>query len=149
MPLKDYRMLGRLLANVCRIRATTADQLMCQVGLYRGQAILMMILAERDSLTHSDIARELRISPAAATKVIKRLEKLHYLKRQPDPQDERVSRVYIEEEGRAIIDRIHQSFHELDQITFEDFSDEDLEEFQVLLTRIQTNLRNHRIDTET
>ena len=66
--------LGRLFFHVCRLRATHADQLMDQVGLYRGQARALLILSHDDGIMHSHIAEKLGISPAATSKVIKRLE---------------------------------------------------------------------------
>jgi hypothetical protein len=44
---------GRQLFFVCRLRATRADQMMEQFGLYRGQARLLLILSHADGLTQS------------------------------------------------------------------------------------------------
>jgi DNA-binding MarR family transcriptional regulator len=74
-----YQELGRLLVSVCRLHHTRADQSMDQIGLYRSQAILLMTLSQRDGMMHSEIAEQLEISPAAATKVIKRMEQAQYL----------------------------------------------------------------------
>jgi len=132
--------LGRVLANLCRLQARRADQLMDQIGLYRGQAILLVILAEQDGLTHTEIAEKLHISPPAATKVIKRLEKLSYLRRQPDPADERLSRVFLQQEGRAVIDQIHVAFGRINTVMMEGFTSEELELIRSLLSRLQANL---------
>ncbi len=136
--------LGRLFANVSRLQATRADRYMDQIGLYRGQAILLLTLSRRDGITHSEIAEKLQISPAAATKVIKRLEQAQYLRRQPDPKDERVSRVYLCDEGRAALKEIFRSFADLDCMMFAGLSDEELDQFRGLLLRVQANLqRDH------
>jgi DNA-binding MarR family transcriptional regulator len=57
-----------------------------------------------DGVTHSQIAETLEISPAAATKVIKRMEQVHYVQRRADPADERVSRVYLLYTGQYELD---------------------------------------------
>jgi DNA-binding MarR family transcriptional regulator len=92
------------MVNVCRLHHKRADQSMDQVGLYRGQAFLLMILSQHDGMTHSEIAENLEISPAAATKVIKRMEQAGYLQRQADPADERISRVYLQDKGQFELD---------------------------------------------
>ena len=140
----EYEMLGRLLVNVCRLHATRADQFMEQLHLFRGQAILLMILAHHDGMTHSEIAEKLAISPAAATKVIKRLEQANYLKRQADPDDERVSRVFLQEEGRAVTGHIHRSFERLDRMMFEGIAEPDLEQLRGMLSQMQTNLQSYQ-----
>lgn len=129
--------------NVCRQRGKTADQFMEQSSLYRGQGLMLLFIADHDGQTHSEIAERLNISPAAATKVIKRLEKEGYLQRQSDDNDERISRVFLRKEGRAIIEEIYTSFKRLDKKTFEGFSDEDLDKFHEYLTRILNNLQNN------
>ena len=136
----DDLPLGRLLANLCRLQARRLDQLMDQIGLYRGQGILLVILAEQDGLTHSEIAEKLRISPSAATKVIQRLEKLSYLQRQPDPADERLSRVYLKDEGRAVIGEIHSAFGIINHAMMEGLTPEELGQLRRLLGRVHANL---------
>lgn len=132
--------LGRLLGNLCRLQATRADQLMEQIGLYRGQGMLLVILSHQEGLTHSEIAERLQISPSAATKVIKRLEKLNYLQRQPDPSDERISRVYLNPDGMAVIDRIHAAFLKINGVMSSGLSQEEQQLFRSLIGRIHANL---------
>jgi DNA-binding MarR family transcriptional regulator len=142
MNFTEKGRLGRLLMNVSRMRAKRADQFMEKCRLYRGQGLLLLFISDNDGLTHSEIAQWLKISPAAATKVIKRLEEQGYLERRPDENDERISRVFICNDGRAVVDEVHQSFVRLDERTFDGFSNEDLGIFGDYLKRIQENLQN-------
>lgn len=144
MPSIAYQDLGRLLVNICRLHHTRADQSMDRIGLYRGQAFLLMILSQRDGMIHAEIAERLEISPAAATKVIKRMEQAGYLQRQPDPADERVSRVYLLDGGRALIAEIDRAFGELDRAMFEGLPEADLEQFSDLLVQMQANLQRYQ-----
>jgi DNA-binding MarR family transcriptional regulator len=132
--------LGRLMANVCRLQATRMDQLMERIGLYRGQALLLHLLSERDGLTHSEVAEKLCVSPSAATKVIRRLEELRYLQRQADPADARIWRVYLKDEGRAVIDQIHAAFHQIHLVMLSDISPDEQDQLRDILGRIQANL---------
>jgi DNA-binding MarR family transcriptional regulator len=135
-----YQELGRLLVSVCRLHHTRADQSMDKIGLYRGQARLLMTLSEQDGLSHSEIAEKLEISAPAATKVIQRMEEAHYVQRQADPADERVSRVYLQAQGHALIAEIRRTFGQLDQTMFDGLTELDLERFRDLLTQMQANL---------
>jgi DNA-binding MarR family transcriptional regulator len=137
---------GRLLANICRLHATRSDQLMDQIGLYRGQAILLLILSSQDGRTHTEIAQELHISPAATTKIIQRLEKMAYLQRRSDPFDERVSRVYLLKDGQAVIQQIKDSFRRLDRATMTNFTSEEQDSLRDLLTRLFINLQEASFD---
>jgi DNA-binding MarR family transcriptional regulator len=136
--------LGRLLVSVCRLHHTRADQSVERIGLYRGQAILLMILAHHEGITHSEIAAKLEISAAAATKVIKRMEQAGYLARQPDPDDERVSRVYLCDKGRAVTAEIDAAFAEMDRAMFEGLPAAELERLRELLVQMQANLQRYQ-----
>jgi DNA-binding MarR family transcriptional regulator len=135
-----YHELGHLLVNVCRLHHTRADQSMDKIGLYRGQARLLMTLSEQDGLSHSEIAEKLEISAPAATKVIQRMEKAHYVQRQSDPADERVSRVYLQTQGHELIAEIKRTFGRLDQIMFDGLPESDLARFRDILSEMQKNL---------
>jgi DNA-binding MarR family transcriptional regulator len=143
MEIGNQVTIGRLMANVCRLQATRIDQLMEALGLYRGQAILLIILSENDGLAHSEIAERLQISPAAATKVIKRMEKLNYLQRRPDLDDERISRVYIQDDGRALIAQIREVFKKVNEIILTNISPAEQETLRELLSHIHVNLQNN------
>ncbi len=139
--------LGMLLANIGRLHAKWADRFMERLGLYRGQAILLKILSEKDGLTHSEIAEKLEISPAAATKVIKRMEALNYVRRQPDPADERISRVSLQEEGAAVVQQIENSFDQIDQILISNLNPEEQRTMIQLLWKVYTSLLEHEDDS--
>ncbi len=138
--------LGMLLANIGRLHAKRADRFMERFGLYRGQAILLKILSEKDGLTHSEIAEKLEISPAAATKVIKRMDALHYVWRQPDPTDERISRVFIQEEGAAVVQQIENTFEQIDQILLSHLTPEEQRTLIQLLWKVYNSLLEHEDD---
>jgi len=133
--------IGRLLADISRLQASRLDQMMEQIGLYRGQAMLLLRLAEQDGQLHSALANELRISPAAASKVINRLEKDGYLERRADPLDNRCSRIYLLDEGWAMIDQIEAVFQEFNRLITLDFSDDEREALRSMLGKIYANLK--------
>ena len=140
MPITPEMPLGQILAILGRVHAMRIDQRMEQVGLYHGQAILLLTLAKRDGLTHSEIARKLSISPAAASKAIKRMESLGYLQRTPDPQDERVSRVVILEGGREKLDDIFSVFQAVNGRMLQGISAEEQAELRDVMVRMACNL---------
>ncbi len=131
----------RLLAVIGRLQATRADQAMDKIGLFRGQAFLLMILSHHDGLTHTEIAQKMQISPAAVTKIIQRMEKLNYVQRCPDQNDERISRVFLQEEGKAVTQQIRHSFDEIDEIIIAGLSEKEQETLRSLLLHILDNLK--------
>lgn len=144
----DDIRIGLLLANIGRLHSTQADRSVERIGLYRGQAILLMILSDHDGLTHSEIAEKLEVSPASATKVIKRMEALNYCQRRSDPADERVSRVFLEEKGWAVIHQIRNAFEQLDQVLLGNLSPDEQITLIKLLRKVYDRLLEQTLDTE-
>ena len=128
-----------LLAQICRLHHARAHTLLEELGLYRGQPPVLHALWEREGLTHSELATRLHVQPATITKMIKRMEKAGFVVRRSDPQDQRVSRVYLTGAGRAIQAEVRQVWHALKEETFEGFN---LEE-RVLLRRFFLQMREN------
>jgi DNA-binding MarR family transcriptional regulator len=138
--------LGQLLAHLGRLHSKRLDGVMERIGLYRGQAILLITLSKKDGLTHSELAERLEISPAAATKVIKRMEELRYVQRMPDPTDERISRVFLQPEGWVLIQKIKNVFNQIDEILVSELSPEEQNTLIKLLTRVHASLLKENLD---
>lgn len=107
---------------------------------------MLLMLSNKDGLMNSEIAENMHFSPAAATRVIQRLEKAGFLERRPDPVDERVTRVFLRDEGRAVIEQIHDSFQKLNRIVVSGISPEEQQILHALLTRIYDNLQEIPFD---
>jgi len=130
-----------LLAQVCRLHHARAHTLLEELGLYRGQPPMLHALWEQEGLTHGELAERLHVQPATVTKMIQRMEKAGFLERRSDLEDQRVSRVYLTDAGRAIQAEVRQVWRTLEGETFAGFT---LEE-RVLLRRFFLQVRENLI----
>ena len=64
--------------------------------------------------------------------------------READPDDERVSRVYLCDKGRAMIEEIRSAFAALNGVMFDGIPEADLERLRHQLTRMQANLQSYQ-----
>ena len=110
-----------------------------EIGLYRGQSGVLRILWEEEGVTHSELADRLHVRPATISNMVRRMEKAGFVKRQPDQEDRRVSRVYLTDAGRAIQDQVKQVWHELETATLAGFSMEE----RVQLRRFHLQIRDN------
>jgi DNA-binding MarR family transcriptional regulator len=63
-----------------------------------------------------------------------------FVERRADPSDDRVSRVFLTERGRAIRSKVEQVWHTLERETFAGVGDLDLERLSALLMQMRENL---------
>ena len=129
-----------MLAQVCRLHYIRLHELLETAGLYRGQPPLLHALWEQVGLSHTELATRLQISPATTTKMIQRMEKAGFVQRKPDPQDQRRSRVYLTDNGRAIRSDVEAIWVQIEAETFAGLSVEEKEVLRLVFHRIIENL---------
>lgn len=132
-----------LLAQICRLKHARVQALLEALGLYEGQPAMLHTLWEQEGLTHTELARRLRVQPATITKMITRMEKTGFVERRPDPEDRRASRVYLTEAGRDVQAEVRQIWRTLEQEAFGSFSPEERILLRRFLVQIRENL-THR-----
>ncbi len=137
-PLEES--LDFLLAQVCRLHHARAHTLLEALGLYHGQPPMLHALWEQDGLTHSELAARLHVQPATMTRMVQRMEKAGFVERRSDAADERVSRVYLTDAGRAIQNKVKQVWHTLEKETFAGFSAEERTSLRRFLLQMRENL---------
>ncbi|GAB4560554.1 MAG: MarR family transcriptional regulator [Anaerolineae bacterium] len=129
-----------LLAQVCRLHHARAHALLEGVGLYRGQPPVLHALWKEEGLTHTELAERVHVTPATLTKMLQRMERAGFLIRRPDPEDQRVSRVYLTEAGRAIQTQVEAVWRQMEAESLAGFSAEELQQLREFLLRIRENL---------
>jgi DNA-binding MarR family transcriptional regulator len=131
---------GALLSQICRLMRTRMHTIWDEIGLYRGQPFVLHTLWEQEGITHSELANRMHVSPPTVTNTIKRMEKAGFVERRPDSEDERVSRVYLTDAGRAIRDRVEKVWEKLDTTTLTGFSMEECILFRRFLLLVRDNM---------
>jgi len=135
----EIQALDFLLGQVCRLHYIRAQALFDGIGLYRGQPPMLHLLHEQEGLTHSELATRLEVAPATVTKMLQRLEKAGFVQRRPDAIDQRVSRVYLTDAGRAIQADVATLLARLAAVTFADFTIEE----RIVLRRLMLQMREN------
>jgi DNA-binding MarR family transcriptional regulator len=124
--------ISYLLAQVCKVHRSKGQELLSNLDLHLGQEMLLIHLWPRDGLTQSELADDLCISPATITKTLDRMSKVGLVERRTDNEDQRVSRVYLTNEGRLLQEPVGGAWHELEAQSMANLT---LEE-QILLRRL-------------
>jgi DNA-binding MarR family transcriptional regulator len=132
--------IGALLVQICKAHRNKAQELLSRIDLYPGQEFLLINLWPEDGLTQSEVAESLCIQPATVTKMLDRLVKTGLVQRVQDSSDQRVSRVYLTEKGRELLEPIEQVWEELEQTSFANLSLEERLLLRRLLLQVHENL---------
>ncbi len=131
--------LDFLLGQVCKLHRVRMFTLFEELGLYHGQPPMLFVLWEQDGQTHTELAGRLHIQASTVTKMVQRMEKAGFVERRPDPNDQRVSRVYLTATGHAVREDVNRIWRQLEDETFTGFTPEE----QVLLRRFFLQMREN------
>jgi DNA-binding MarR family transcriptional regulator len=82
------------------------------LGLHPGQERLLAVLWEEEGLSQSQLVDRLSVQPPTVTTALQRLEHEGFLRREPDPDNRRVSRVYLTDRGRSVEAAVREIFAE-------------------------------------
>ena len=123
---------GYLLVQVCKAHRSRAQEMLSKIELHPGQEMLLLRLWPGDGLTQTALAEELCIKPATITRMLDRLVKGGFVERRPDAEDQRVSRVYLTDEGWSLRRPVEEVWHELEGLSCANLT---LDE-QILLRRL-------------
>ncbi len=106
--------MGHLLMQVAKLLRDRVHARMEGIGLSRGQGFVLMRLGQEEGLPQTELARQAMVRPATLTEALQRMESGGLIVRRTDPADQRVSRVYLTEKGRAACGQVEAVLQELE-----------------------------------
>jgi DNA-binding MarR family transcriptional regulator len=132
--------IDALFERVKKLQHNRVVKLYERLGLYYGQPPILSVLWEYDGSTQTELARKLRLTPATVTVTLKRMEKSGLVKRKPDEQDSRVSRVYLTEKGWGLKEPVNKVSKQIEEETFANLTFMEKAILRRLLIQMEQNL---------
>src|SRR5258708_20455813 len=93
---------GLLIERVALIHRTRVSAYLSTHNLYVGQEMLLKCLWNQDGLSQKEIADLMGIQAATATRMVIRMERAGFVERKTEPEDQKVSHVYLTALGRSL-----------------------------------------------
>lgn len=143
MPPRDARetSVGQLLVEICRLNRSRMHNRIEHLGLHHGQPQVLELLWEQDGLTQGELATRLQIRPATVTRTIQRMERAGFVERRhDDPDDERLSHVYLTQAGRDVQDAVLAMWREYEVQVCAGLAERDRTKLVTWLGQIRDNL---------
>lgn len=132
--------IGRLIYKTSHILRNYAENLLNPYDLTVEQFHLLKQTSLENGISQSELCQIVEKKPANITRILDRLEKKEWVKRQPNPSDRRSSLVFLTEEGERIIDEVSSLFESYSGWFIEGISSEDEVVFRRVLEKINNNL---------
>lgn len=133
--------LNQLLAKTARLHAKCMQNKLNKFDITPGQPRLLNYLYEHDGCVQKELSKNCDLKPATVTNILTGMEKAGLSFRLNDSADKRILRVFLTEKGVQAQQRIEKAFQSLEKECFTDFTEQEKEAAQIILDRINFNLR--------
>jgi DNA-binding MarR family transcriptional regulator len=108
---------------------------------HHGELICLRLLATTEGMSQRDLADTLHLSRPRVTSILQELEKAGEVRREADPHDQRITRVFLTDEGRRQEMEHRAAFEEYVQRTIGSLSEEERLELARLLDHVSNNIK--------
>jgi DNA-binding MarR family transcriptional regulator len=123
--------------TIAKLLARNFGERFASLPLHVGQDRLLLELYDRDGLSQTELIGRLGVEPPTVTGTVQRLERDGLLRREPDPANRRVSRVYLTDAGRALEQPIKDAWIEIERQLIAELSPEERVRLLELLARLR------------
>jgi MarR family transcriptional regulator, organic hydroperoxide resistance regulator len=136
--IQDY--IGFQVLQVHKAHRQRAEAALNKLGIHTGQEMILLQLWIEEGIPQSQLAASMDVEPPTATKMLQRMERAGLIERRPDPEDARVSRVYLTARGRALEKPVLEVWKQLEAQTVAGLSLTEQTLLHRLLMQVLTNL---------
>jgi MarR family transcriptional regulator, organic hydroperoxide resistance regulator len=101
-----------------------------EVGLGAATWFLLSMLIDEEGISQGEVGQRFEVDPSRITRLAQRLEREGLLRRERDPEDNRVVRLHATEEGRRLIESRQEGREWFEERVRREFSPEEMAEFR-------------------
>lgn len=134
------------LAQTAKAHRSRAGIHLSRIGLHPGQEAVLKILSENDGQTMSQLAAVLSVQPPTVTKMVTRLSAQGFLRRATSETDGRLARVFLTDEGRALVETVDRSWKRLEREALAGLDEKDRKKLRKLLRQVEKNLGSRTVE---
>jgi DNA-binding MarR family transcriptional regulator len=134
------KSVGWALVQAARLHRSRMGEKLAELELFAGQEQVLQALAASGLMTMGELAAVLRVRPPTASKTVSRLAALGLVERHAEPDDARVVRVKLTEEGQRKAAAIDGLWSDVETELLGGFDPKERKRLRKLLRRAARNL---------
>lgn len=131
----------RRIEYTARIHHMAFGSVLSKDGLPPAQVGAIKAIIRRPGMSQRELADELHIQRATVTIMLQKMEKAGFVDRRPDPEDQRISRIYPTEAAIALEEENKKAVDAYFEACFRGLTPEELHQLAEILTRLGVNIR--------
>lgn len=109
------------------------------LGITRVQWIALFYLGQDEYFNQNELAMKMKITRSSITRLIDRMEKEGYVKREKELNDRRITRLFLTEKGIKLREILIPEDEKFNRIILQNISSEELNIFKRVLKKMEEN----------
>jgi len=139
LPVTDT--VSYLLSRIGKAHRNRANALLASLDLHAGQELLLQHICKCEGVTLNELTGNMCVSAVTVTRMVERLEKNGFLKKERCMADQRSVRVYLTDKGKLAVESItERMWEELEKETVANLNIEERILLKRLLMQVLNNL---------
>jgi DNA-binding MarR family transcriptional regulator len=138
----NNKSIGRLLYLTTQAMTLHAEKALKPYGLTVEQFILLKNMSKNNALSQNQLCEIVEKSAANVTRILDRLEKKAFIKREQNPTDRRSIILFLTDQGKEMVDEVGSQFKSFSEYLTEGISSQEQALFSRLLHKIRDNLEH-------
>lgn len=143
--MKHIRVLGPMLGRSSHLAKERMDARLSQYDVTPVQTHTLLYLhRHQGQAPQSEVIQHLKVKPSTANGILDRMEEKGLLSRSVSEHDARQKLITLTEKGAELQERLHQAFHETEDLMMDGLSEEEKDFLFSCLERVIQNLEEDR-----
>ncbi|WP_432403454.1 MarR family winged helix-turn-helix transcriptional regulator [Wukongibacter sp. M2B1] len=117
-------------------------------NISEGQFEYFLMIYENEGINQKDLADLMNVGKASVTKSAKKLLEEGLIERKVNEKDQRNYGLYISEKGKSYSELFKLISTEITKTVFKDFSIDEIEDLQHLLSKLEKNSKNFNMKND-
>jgi len=130
------KSVSHLFIQTAKTVRSWAEQELSELDLHVGQNHLLMELYEEDGRRPGELADTMAVDPSVVSKMLRRMESRGLIERRSDPDDARVTRVFLTDEGKDLEEEVENFHQRLEEQIVQSLSSEEKLLFRRMLSDV-------------
>ncbi len=134
---------GYLLSQIHQLSGRAFEKMLreSEIDAFNGaQGRILYVLWERDYLSITEVGKLTSLAKTTLTGMLDRMEEGGLVERVPDKKNRRQIFIRITEKAKAYREKYDAVSEEMNQLFYQGFRDDEVQEFEDMLRRIKANL---------
>lgn len=135
--------LNKMFGIIERCAIDFKNEKLAEVGLSGCIYYYVMSVVRNEGITQDELVKRICVNKSNVARNIKYLEDNGFVIRKTDENDKRINRIYPTQKAIDVLPIIKEVNQEWKSILLKEFSSEETEELDKLLTKLVSNATNH------